>query len=65
MVVETDDAVYCFEFKLNDTPEAALKQIDDKGYLVPYSTNGKQLVKVGVKFDGEKRMLGEWIVVKG
>jgi hypothetical protein len=61
-VVTTDDAVYVFEFKLagNGTVEDALKQIDDKGYLLPWSAGGKKLVKVGAVFDPATRTLGEW-----
>lgn len=61
-VVQTPDYVYVFEFKLNGTAEAALHQIDEKGYLLPYAADGKQLVKVGVSFDAEQRNLGEWII---
>lgn len=69
-VVETDDAVYVFEFKLDGSADDALKQIDDKGYLIPYSVavaeNGspKKLVKVGANFDSEKRTLGDWKIVE-
>lgn len=28
--------IYVFEFKLDGSAEVALKQIDDKGYLIPY-----------------------------
>ena len=69
-VVETDDAVYVFEFKLDGSADEALKQIDDKGYLIPYSAtlteNGtpKKLVKIGANFDNEKRTLGEWKIVE-
>ena len=70
-VVETADAVYVFEFKLdaNGTADDALKQIDDRGYLVPYSVtkaadgSPKKLFKIGVAFDAEKRTLGEWKIV--
>jgi hypothetical protein len=63
-VVETDDAVYIFEFKLdeNATAEEALKQIDDKGYATPYLSSGKKIVMVGVEFDTEKRTIGRWII---
>jgi hypothetical protein len=63
-VVETDDAVYIFEFKLdeNATAEEALKQIDDRGYATPYLSSGKKIVKVGVEFDTEKRTIGRWII---
>jgi hypothetical protein len=63
-VVKTRDRVYVFEFKLDSggTAEEALEQIEEKGYLLPYSAGGRRLVKVGVVFDTEKRTLGEWRV---
>jgi hypothetical protein len=60
-VVQTPDAVYVFEFKLNGTAEEALAQIDAKGYLIPYAASGKKLVKVGVEFDKTSRNLGRWL----
>ena len=63
-MVETADSVYVFEFKLDGSVEEALRQIDDKGYMIPYSANGKRLVKVGVNFDKELRTIGEWNVVE-
>jgi hypothetical protein len=63
-VVTTNDAVYVFEFKLAKgsgmTAEDALRQIDDKGYLIPWTAGGKKLVKVGAVFDPATRTLGEW-----
>ena len=59
-LVETEDLVYCFEFKLDKTAEEALAQIDGKEYLLPWEGSGKRLFKVGVSFDGEKRNIGEW-----
>jgi hypothetical protein len=65
-VVTTKDTVYVFEFKLagNGTVEEALQQIDDKGYLIPWTAGGKRLVKVGAVFDPATRTLGEWRVVR-
>lgn len=71
-VVETADSVYVFEFKLdkNGTVDDALKQIDDKGYLLPYSVVNKadgtlkSLYKIGAAFDTEKRTIGEWKIQK-
>ncbi|MDR1174918.1 MAG: PD-(D/E)XK nuclease domain-containing protein, partial [Treponema sp.] len=61
-VVTTKDTVYVFEFKLagRGTAEEALKQIDEKGYLIPWTAGGKKLVKVGAVFDPAARTLGEW-----
>ena len=61
-VVKTQDAVYVFEFKLNGTAEEALKQIDEKGYLIPYQLDNKQLVKIGVNFSKKTRNIDEYIV---
>ncbi|NDV63811.1 ATP-binding protein [Bacteroides sp. 224] len=61
-VVKTDDYIYVFEFKLNGTAEEALRQIDEKGYLIPYTADGRQLVKVGVSFDKQERNLGKWLI---
>ena len=64
-VVETEDAVYVFEFKLKGTAREALAQIDDRGYMIPYEAGEKQLYKVGACFDEELRTLKEWIVAIG
>jgi hypothetical protein len=44
--------------------QEALEQIDDKGYLLPYSACGKTLVKVGAVFDAKTRTLGGWKVAE-
>jgi hypothetical protein len=61
MVVWMPDTIYVFELKTNDTAQAALKQIDDKGYAIPYQTDGRHIVKVGVQFDAEQRVPVDWI----
>ena len=62
-VVKTSDTVFVFEFKMdtNGTAEDALKQIDDRGYLIPYIADGRKTVKVGAEFSAEERMLSRWI----
>ncbi|MDR3147655.1 MAG: ATP-binding protein, partial [Treponema sp.] len=59
-LVETRKYVYCFEFKLVGSAEEALAQIDSKEYLLPWRGSGKELIKVGVSFDYEKRNIKEW-----
>ncbi|RGM44880.1 MULTISPECIES: ATP-binding protein [Bacteroides] len=61
-IVKTQNAIYAFEFKLNGTAEEALKQIDERGYLIPYTLEGKRLIKVGVNFSKETRNLDKYIV---
>jgi len=61
-VVKTKDCIYVFEFKLNGTAEEALRQIDEKNYLVHYTLDDRKLVKVGAEFCKEKRNLKRFIV---
>jgi hypothetical protein len=51
------------ELKYDGSADAALKQINDKGYLIPYSAEGKRLIKVGVNYDSLKRTIREWRIV--
>lgn len=60
MNVKTKDHIYVFEFKLDGTVEDALRQIDEKGYLIPYTVDERKVVKVGVSFDKDERNIGEW-----
>lgn len=61
-VVKTPDYIYVFEFKLDGTAEAALTQIDDKGYLIPYTADGRKLVKVGASFSAAERNIDRWLI---
>ena len=61
-VVGTRDALYVMEFKYDKGARTALEQIDTKGYLVPFASDGRRLVKVGVNFSAETRTIDEWIV---
>ncbi len=64
-VVHMPDAIYVFELKYDGSAEEALQQIDDKGYLIPYSANGKRLFKIGVNYDSNQRTIGDWIIKEG
>ncbi|MCL2823488.1 MAG: ATP-binding protein, partial [Polyangiaceae bacterium] len=59
-LVETSAYVYCFEFKLNNDAEAALAQINTKGYLTPWKGQGKMLFEVGVGINKKIRNIGNW-----
>ncbi|MBQ9243312.1 MAG: ATP-binding protein [Proteobacteria bacterium] len=61
-LIETEDTIFLFEFKLDGTAEQALQQISDKGYGIPYEAGEKKLIKIGVNFDKELRTIERWIV---
>ena len=38
-----------------------LEQIDSKGYAIPYQTDCRRIVKVGVKFNADTRVPEDWV----
>ena len=62
MVVWMPDAIYVLELKTNGTAEEALEQIDTKGYAIPYQTDGRKVVKIGVKFNPDTRVPENWVI---
>jgi hypothetical protein len=64
-LVENEQYIYAFEFKLNGSAEAALEQIRKKGYLAPYQDSPKEKVAVGINFSTQKKAVEEWRVGRG
>ena len=60
MVLRTDTTLYLLELKLNDSAEAAMRQIDLNDYAARFSLCGLPTVKVAVGFDAEKRTISDW-----
>ena len=60
--VETPKYVYIFEFKLDGSAEAALKQIDDMGYANEFLASGKPIYKIGVNISSETGTVADWKV---
>ncbi len=62
MVVKTDDYTYVFEFKFDKSAQEALQQIDTKEYMIPFTADGRQIVKIGVNFSKETKNIEGWEV---
>lgn len=61
-VVQMPETTWVFELKVNGTAQEALDQINGKGYALPYQTEGREVVKVGVQFDRDTMTVGEYLV---
>ena len=61
-IVETDNHVYIFEFKVDEPAAKALEQIKQHEYAARYASDKRQVVKVGVQFSRKKRNITEWVV---
>ena len=62
-IVETDKYIYIFEFKLDGTTEAALKQIEEKGYARSYEADARKLYRIGANFSSETGTIDDWQVI--
>ena len=58
-VVQTEDHIYLFEFKL-DKDDSALSQIKEKEYFKKYLLSSKKITLIGVNFDSKKGQLIDW-----
>ena len=62
-IIETDNHVYIFEFKLDGTADAALHQIEEKGYALPYAADNRHVYRIGVNFSSETGTIDDWQVI--
>lgn len=60
LLINTAEWIYIIELKYDATAEQALSQIDSKEYPLPFSTAGKQIIKIGAAFDKDKRRIISW-----
>ena len=63
--VQTPKYIYLFEFKRDESAEAALQQIDSKDYALPFIADARKLFKIGVSFDSASRKLKDWASAEG
>lgn len=62
IIVESDNDVYIFEFKLDGTAEEALKQIEEKQYALPYLNDKRSVHKIGVNISSSTRTVDDWLL---
>ncbi|MDD6824882.1 MAG: PD-(D/E)XK nuclease domain-containing protein, partial [Oscillospiraceae bacterium] len=62
IIIETDNDIFIFEFKLDGSAEEALKQIEEQQYAVPYLDDKRTVHKIGVNISSESRTVEEWLV---
>ena len=62
--VQTEEYIYLFEFKRDESAEAALAQIESRDYALPFIADSRKLYRIGVSFDSETRKLTDWAVAE-
>ena len=62
IIIETNNDIFIFEFKLDGSAEEALKQIEEQQYAVPYLNDKRKLHKIGVNISSASRTVDAWLV---
>ena len=62
LLLQTKDYIYIVELKIDNSAEAALQQIEDKGYAKPFVDDPRKLFKIGVSFSTANRRIEDWKV---
>ena len=60
ILLQTKDYVYIMEIKTDSSADAALQQIDEKGYDRPFAADSRRLFRIGVSFSKENRRIEDW-----
>ena len=63
ILLQTKDYVYIIEIKTSSSADAALRQIEEKGYAKPFAADTRKLFRIGVSFSIENRRIDEWKVI--
>ena len=60
VLMQTPDYIYILELKVNQTADAALQQIEEKGYALPFVNDQRHLFKMGVNFSTYTKLIDDW-----
>ena len=63
IVMRTAHTLYIIELKLNQSADAAMRQIDLKDYPRRFALCGLPMVKVGISFDSERKTIADWKIM--
>ena len=63
VLMHTPDYIYIMELKVNQTADAALQQIEEKGYTLPFVNDQRHLFKMGLNFSTRTKLIDDWKVV--
>ena len=62
LLVGTDKYIYVIELKLDGSAEEALAQINEKDYSLPFTADGRKVIKIGANITSDTRNIERWLV---
>lgn len=60
VIMQTPEYIYILELKIDKTAQDALRQIDEKGYDKPFTTDPRPLFKIGINFSTKTKLIDDW-----
>lgn len=60
VVMYLGNTIYVIEAKLDGSPEEALRQIHEKGYISRYAVDTRNVVLIGLNFSSKTRTIDSW-----
>lgn len=64
LILQTNDYIYIIELKIDSTADAALQEIEEKGYAKPFVNDSRKLFKIEVSFSTANRWIEDWKVIE-
>ena len=58
-VLKTDKAIYIFEFKYDQSAQAAIDQCRERDYAAAFTADARQVIYVGVNYDSSVRTISD------
>ena len=62
LLAGTDKYIYIIELKLDGSAEEALAQINEKDYVLPFTSDGRKVIKIGANITSATRNIERWVV---
>ena len=64
LLIGTDKYIYIIELKFEGSAEEAMHQILTKDYALPFTTDGREIIRIGANVSKETRNIEEWVVTR-
>lgn len=62
LFIRTDRFYYIIELKFNGSTEAAIRQIDEKDYALPFAMDHQEVIRIGANFSSSQRTIDKWVI---
>ena len=62
LLIATEKYIYVIELKLDGSAEEALAQINEKDYALPFTADGRKIIKIGANITSATRNIERWVV---